>query len=268
MGAGAARLSSGQSAAACQCRVAAVAAVAAVGGARRVVRGGGVRGASAARGVGGLGHRAQGRPGDGVLSFVCARLYPLHGNAARAAARRALPAGGGVVRTRPAQQIHRHHAAGGVTALALVAARARDPGRWQPHAAVLSGRAWHRAGRLCLFHQLRICRIRVYAAGARAACGARLGILRRQTAVAGGADRGLSALGARHRRRAGVGLRGRLCGGGWRCCGTGAGSLVAGRWPACCFLRWRCRRCWASWISAICSTRLSPTAINTSVALA
>ena len=40
-------------------------------------------------------------------------------------------------------------------------------------AAVLPGRAGHRAGRLCLFHQPRTRRIRVYAAGARAACGAR-----------------------------------------------------------------------------------------------
>ena len=104
-------------------------------GPRGVAGGRGVRRPSRARGVRGLGDRAQGRALRGVLPVSGAGVDPLH----RRAAGGALPDGAGAVRRRHAGQVGGGHAAGGAADLALVAARPRHRDRSGPRRAVLGG---------------------------------------------------------------------------------------------------------------------------------
>ena len=97
---------------------AAVAPAAAPAGARRGADRRRVRGAPAARGVGGLDHRAQGRAVGAVLPGRGAGVGALRGGAAG----RQLPAGGGAVHGRAAEQVGGGDAAAGAAAVALVAA--------------------------------------------------------------------------------------------------------------------------------------------------
>ena len=162
---------------------------------------------------------------------------------------------------------HHRHAAGGAVALALVAARACDHGRWHPHAAVLPGGLGIALADYAYYTSLEhisfaysllergLIAARALAFTPANCCG--------PAGLTGVYPRWEPGLGDMLAWVARPALRR-----WWRCYGAGAGRWVAGRWSACCSLRWRCRRCWASWTSVICSSRLLPTVFNTSPASA
>ena len=216
VGPAAGRLSRRQHPAASAQLPAAVAPAGTLGGARRGGDRGAVRGASAARRVGGLDHRAQGRAVGVVLPGRGAGLDPLHGGAAAGTLR----AGAGAVHGRVAEQVGGGDAAGGAADLALVAARPGDAQRAAAGGAVGGGSGGDYRGGPVVLHRAGAAGAGLHGAGAGADRGARAVVLRRQAAVAGGAGGDLPAVGDRRRRRAGLGIP------GWR--GGAGGAAVAG----------------------------------------
>ena len=146
----ASRLSRRQRAAAPRQYALAVASAATAGGARRLGGGRRVRGASAARRVGGLGHRAQGRALRPVLPQRGAGIHAVRGNAATGPLR----AGAGVVRRGSAEQIHRGDVACGAAHLAWVEAGARDDAGLASTGAVFRGGIGHHGRQTCEYVQI------------------------------------------------------------------------------------------------------------------
>ena len=117
---------------------------ASVVGARGVGGGCGVCGASSARGVGRLGHRAQGCAFGFVLPCVGACVDAFCG----AVASRVVCVFAGVVCGGSFEQVHRGYAAGDTFDLALVATGPSDLGRSVASRAVWCSRAGHHGRRL------------------------------------------------------------------------------------------------------------------------
>ena len=174
----------------------------AAGGARRVVRGRVVRGASPARGIRGLGNRPQGSARDPVLPGRVSRLAALHRGAAGGTLRR----GARPVRGRNALQVDRGHPARGAAHLALVEARSSDRGRAAPATAVLRGGAGDRRPRPVDLREGESL-LRPFAGRAIADRGALARVLCREAAVAGRPRPAVPALGDWRRESVRLGLR-------------------------------------------------------------